>query len=40
MEANEKVQRLMEMRAEALKGGGEKRIEKQHQKGKLTARAC
>lgn len=38
MEANEKVQRLMEMRAEALKGGGEKRIEKQHQKGKLTAR--
>ena len=28
----------MEMRAEALKGGGEKRIEKQHQKGKLTAR--
>ena len=38
MEVNEKVERLMNMRAEALKGGGEKRIEKQHAKGKLTAR--
>ncbi len=38
MESNEKVERLMNMRAEALKGGGEARIEKQHAKGKLTAR--
>jgi acetyl-CoA carboxylase carboxyltransferase component len=33
--------RLQEMRrryAEARKGGGEERIEKQHQAGKLTAR--
>ena len=30
--------RLEEMRAEALKGGGEARIEAQHEKGKLTAR--
>ena len=38
MESNEKVERLMNMRAEALKGGGEARIEKQHAKGKLSAR--
>lgn len=38
MESNEKVERLLKLREEALKGGGEKRIEKQHDKGKLTAR--
>ncbi|MBO6522327.1 MAG: acyl-CoA carboxylase subunit beta [Balneolaceae bacterium] len=38
METNEKVKRLLELREEVLKGGGEARIEKQHEKGKLTAR--
>ncbi len=38
MESNEKVERLLELRKEVLKGGGEARIEKQHDKGKLTAR--
>jgi propionyl-CoA carboxylase beta chain len=38
MESNEKVKRLLKLREEALKGGGEVRIEKQHDKGKLTAR--
>ncbi|MBT3933466.1 MAG: methylmalonyl-CoA carboxyltransferase, partial [Bacteroidetes bacterium] len=33
-----KYQQLDEKRNEALKGGGEKRIESQHKKGKLTAR--
>ena len=33
-----RILKLKELRKEALKGGGEKRIEKQHQKGKLTAR--
>ena len=32
------TERLESMRAEALVGGGEKRIEAQHAKGKLTAR--
>ena len=32
------TERLKNMRAEALLGGGEKRIEAQHAKGKLTAR--
>ena len=32
------IQKLEEMRAEARLGGGEKRIETQHAKGKLTAR--
>ncbi len=32
------VERLREMREESLRGGGEKRIEAQHAKGKLTAR--
>ena len=32
------TERLEAMRAEALKGGGEARIEAQHGKGKLTAR--
>ena len=35
---NSPVERLEKMREEALKGGGEKRIEAQHSKGKLTAR--
>jgi len=36
--AKEQIERLESNRAEALKGGGEKRIGKQHEKGKLTAR--
>ena len=35
---NSPSERLEKMREEALKGGGEKRIEAQHAKGKLTAR--
>ncbi|HBH05580.1 MAG TPA: methylmalonyl-CoA carboxyltransferase [Flavobacteriales bacterium] len=35
---SEKVERFKQLKAEALKGGGEARIEKQHAKGKLTAR--
>lgn len=38
MESNEKVERLLQLRKEVLKGGGEARIQKQHDKGKLTAR--
>lgn len=38
MDSNPKIERLQELRKEALKGGGEARIEKQHEKGKLTAR--
>ncbi|SMO72773.1 acyl-CoA carboxylase subunit beta [Gracilimonas mengyeensis] len=38
MASNPKAERLQELRKEALKGGGEARIEKQHDKGKLTAR--
>jgi propionyl-CoA carboxylase beta chain len=34
----DKLKRLEAMQAEALLGGGEKRIEAQHKKGKLTAR--
>ena len=34
----DKFKQLDEKRAEALLGGGEKRIEAQHKKGKLTAR--
>ncbi|MEQ8629469.1 acyl-CoA carboxylase subunit beta [Ekhidna sp.] len=34
----EKIERLEAMNEEALKGGGEDRIAKQHEKGKLTAR--
>ena len=36
--ADSKVEKLNKMTAEALKGGGEKRIKTQHAKGKLTAR--
>lgn len=34
----EKIQQLMAMREQARQGGGEKRIESQHSKGKYTAR--
>ena len=34
----EKIQKLIDMRAEARMGGGEKAIAKQHEKGKYTAR--
>ena len=34
----DKIRELEEKKAQALKGGGEKRIESQHNKGKLTAR--
>ena len=34
----DKYQQLASLRAKALEGGGEERIEKQHQKKKLTAR--
>jgi propionyl-CoA carboxylase beta chain len=34
----QKIERLESMNEEALKGGGEDRIAKQHEKGKLTAR--
>ena len=33
-----RIRRLREMRQQALLGGGEERIERQHEKGKLTAR--
>jgi propionyl-CoA carboxylase beta chain len=38
LELEEKLRKLKEMRQTALLGGGEKRIEVQHKKGKLTAR--
>jgi len=38
MSENEKVKRLLKLREESKKGGGESRIKKQHDKGKLTAR--
>ncbi|MEX1063102.1 MAG: acyl-CoA carboxylase subunit beta [Balneolaceae bacterium] len=38
MASDEKVERLRKLREEAKKGGGLKRIGKQHEKGKLTAR--
>jgi propionyl-CoA carboxylase beta chain len=38
MSENEKVKRLLKFREESKKGGGEARIKKQHDKGKLTAR--
>ena len=34
----EKIKELVERRAQARMGGGQKRIDVQHQKGKLTAR--
>ncbi|MBL7162184.1 MAG: acyl-CoA carboxylase subunit beta [Anaerolineales bacterium] len=38
MSDNPKIKRLRELKAETRLGGGEKRIEQQHQKGRLTAR--
>ncbi len=38
MAIEDKIKELMEMREKARMGGGEKRIEAQHKKGKLTAR--
>lgn len=38
MAIEEKIKKLVELRAEARLGGGAKRIEAQHAKGKLTAR--
>ncbi len=38
MGKKEKVEELKQKRKDAKKGGGEKRIQKQHDKGKLTAR--
>lgn len=38
MKNDEKLKKLAELRNEALLGGGEDKIAKQHQKGKLTAR--
>jgi len=38
MSIENKIKELMELREKARKGGGEKRIEAQHKKGKLTAR--
>ena len=38
MTVEDKFARLNRMNSEALKAGGEKRIEKQHQAGKMTAR--
>ena len=38
MSRQEEIQKLIDFRAEAVKGGGDKRIEKQHAQGKYTAR--
>ncbi len=38
MSMQDKIKELMEMRQQARMGGGEKRIESQHKKGKFTAR--
>jgi len=38
MTMDERIEELDELREEALKGGGEDRIESQHEKGKMTAR--
>jgi propionyl-CoA carboxylase beta chain len=38
MSSDKKVERLQQKRADAKKGGGEERIQRQHDKGKLTAR--
>ena len=35
---SEKIKELIELRAKARIGGGEKAIEKQHERGKYTAR--
>ena len=38
MSREAKLEKLAAMREEVLLGGGEKKIEKQHQSGKMTAR--
>jgi len=38
MSKQDKIKQLIDLRAEAKLGGGEKRIESQHSKGKMTAR--
>ncbi len=38
MAADPKIQQLNEMREKAKLGGGQRRIDRQHEKGKLTAR--
>ncbi|MFA7132588.1 MAG: carboxyl transferase domain-containing protein, partial [Bacteroidales bacterium] len=38
MTFEDKIKRLLEKRVEAKLGGGQKRIDSQHAKGKLTAR--
>src|SRR6056297_1375019 len=38
MTMEDKIEELRELREEALQGGGEERIESQHDKGKMTAR--
>src|SRR6186997_3433372 len=38
MASRPETERLLQLRAEAVKGGGEKRIDQQHERGKLTAR--
>lgn len=38
MASDDKIKRLLEKRTEAKLGGGQKRIDSQHKKGKLTAR--
>nr|WP_276278982.1 acyl-CoA carboxylase subunit beta [Halorussus sp. DT72] len=38
MTMEDKIEELRELREEALQGGGEDRIESQHEKGKMTAR--
>ncbi|MBR0072349.1 MAG: methylmalonyl-CoA carboxyltransferase, partial [Bacteroidales bacterium] len=38
MAIEEKVKQLLDKRVEAKMGGGQQRIDKQHQQGKLTAR--
>jgi acetyl-CoA/propionyl-CoA carboxylase carboxyl transferase subunit len=38
MTMEERIEELQELRERALKGGGEDRIESQHEKGKMTAR--
>ncbi len=38
MSTQDKIKKLIDLRNEAKLGGGEKRIEKQHSQGKMTAR--
>jgi propionyl-CoA carboxylase beta chain len=38
MKSNPKLEQLNQMRLKSMAGGGSKRVEKQHQSGKLTAR--